>query len=201
MSEYNPRQYWSDRLQKEGALYVSTRNSKTVNDHQWSVFRDALLQSIGDTSPGNIIDFGCGVGRFAETALTKAETYTGVDINDGAFAHAPAVEGASFVGLPDDRIPFDDGHFDSGMTLTVLQHIVDPAQFSNWASELGRVVKSGGYFYIIDDADTRPKMAFHMKIRGPQVICEALGAEIDEDFGIISAERPNSHYLFRARKA
>ncbi len=44
------------------------------------------------------------------------------------------------------------------------------------------------------------KMGIHMNVRGPRVISEALGAVIDEDFGIISAERPNSHYCFRARK-
>ncbi len=202
---YNHRQYWSDHLKKQGALYVSSGNSKKVNNVQQTVFSSALLQAIGDTDPGNILDFGCGVGRFAETALTKASSYTGVDIAAGAFEHAPEVPGAEFVGLPEDTIPFTDGHFDSAMSLTVLQHIVDPKQFSNWAGELDRVVKSGGYFYIIDDAKPRgegealPAM-FHMSIRGPQVISEALGAVVDEDFGIITAERKNSHYLFRARK-
>jgi ubiquinone/menaquinone biosynthesis C-methylase UbiE len=200
MSKYNPRQYWSDRLGKEGALYVSTRNSKTVNDHQWEVFRDALGQVMVGTSPGRIIDFGCGVGRFAETALEFADSYVGVDINSGAFAHAPGLKNAEFVGLPEDRIPFEDNSFDSAMSLTVLQHIVDPEHYATWSSEIARVVKPGGLIYIIDDADQRTKMAPHMKIRGPQTISESLGAVIEEDFGIISAERKNSHYLFRARK-
>ena len=200
MTTYDPREYWPARLKKEGELYVSTRNSKTVNDHQWEVFRDALLQAIGDTEPGLLLDFGCGVGRFAETALTRAVRYFGVDINEGAFEYAPDLPLAHFVGLPREEIPFVDENFDSAMSLTVLQHIVNPEQFTLWTSEISRVVKPGGYFYIIDDADQRAKMGIHMNVRGPQVISEALGAVIDEDFGIISAERPNSHYCFRARK-
>jgi len=43
-------------------------------------------------------------------------------------------------------------------------------------------------------------MGLHMRVRGPKVISEALGAEIDEDFGIINAEHKSSHFLFRARK-
>jgi ubiquinone/menaquinone biosynthesis C-methylase UbiE len=199
---YDPRAYWPARLKKEGALYVSTRNSKTVNDAQWKVFRDCLRQAMEGTSPGRILDFGCGVGRFAETAMEFASSYVGVDINYGAFEHAPTLPNVEFVGLPEDRIPFEDNTFDSAMSLTVLQHIVDPQHYATWSSEIARVVKPGGLIYIIDDADQSEKIktSKHMKIRGPQVISESMGSVIEEDFGIISAERKNSHYLFRARR-
>lgn len=203
MSEYNPREYWPNRLKAEGALYVSTRNSKKVNDAQWEVFRDCLRRAMVGTNPGRIIDFGCGVGRFAETAMEFASSYVGVDINSGAFEHAPALPNVEFTGLPEDRIPFEDNSFDSAMSITVLQHIVDPEHYAIWSSEIARVVKPGGLIYIIDDADQGKKIkkAKHMKIRGPQVISESLGSVVEEDFGIISAERPDSHYLFRSRKS
>jgi ubiquinone/menaquinone biosynthesis C-methylase UbiE len=198
--EYNPREYWPARLQREGALYVSTRNNKKVNDRQGKVFEEALLLSMLGTSPGHILDFGCGVGRFAETVLEEADRYTGVDINGAAFEYAPYLDLADFVPLPEDKIPFEDGTFDSAMSLTVLQHIVDPEQFELWTGEISRVVKPGGYFYIIDDANQKAKMGIHMKVRGPEKIAEALGAKVDFDLGLISAERPNSHYCFRAEK-
>ena len=200
MKNYDPREYWPARLKKEGALYVSTRNSKKINDNQWKVFKDALFLSMLGTAPGHILDFGCGVGRFAEPVLEEADRYTGVDINHEAFEFAPNLDLADFVALPEDKIPFENGTFDSAMSLTVLQHIVDPEQFSLWAGEIGRVVKPGGYFYIIDDANQQAKMAMHMRVRGPEKIAEALGATVDFDLGRISAERPNSHYCFRARK-
>lgn len=194
---YDPREYWPDRMQKEGALYVSPRNNK---GRQWKVFKDAILLSMFGTSPGHILDFGCGVGRFAESVLEEADRYTGVDINPGAFEYAPNLDTADFVGLPEDKIPFEDGTFDSAMSLTVLQHIVDSEQFALWTSEISRVVKPSGYFYIIDDANQKTKMAVHMRVRGPEKIAEALGATVDFDLGRISAERPNSHYCFRAQK-
>lgn len=194
---YDPREYWPARMQKEGALYVSALNKKS---RQWKVFKDAILLSMLGTSPGHILDFGCGVGRFAEPVLEEADKYTGVDINPGAFEFAPDLDRADFIALPEDKIPFEDGTFDSAMSLTVLQHIVDPEQFALWTSEISRVVKPGGYFYIIDDANQKAKMGIHMKVRGPKKIAEALGATVDFDLGLISAERPNSHYCFRAEK-
>jgi ubiquinone/menaquinone biosynthesis C-methylase UbiE len=197
MKEYKPRDYWPERLKKEGSKYVGSRQN---TDKQWSSFKDALLLAMEETSPGLILDFGCGVGRFAETALTRADRYVGVDINEGAFQYAPENPRAEFVGLPGENIPFGNEHFDSAMSLTVLQHIVDPKQFDNWASEISRVVKPGGYFYIIDDASKKRKMGLHMKVRGPRLLSAALGATLDKDFGLISAEQKGSHHLFRARK-
>ena len=197
LKKYIPREYWSDRLKKEGARYVGSRWGV---GKQVIVFRQSLLQLMQGTEPGHILDFGCGVGRFAETALTLADSYTGVDINEGAFEYTPDLPLANFVGLPGEEIPFEDGHFDSAMSFTVLQHIVAPEEFKNWTSEISRVVKPEGYFYIIDDATKKKKMGLHMRVRGPQVISEALGAEIDEDFGAISAEHQSSHFMFRARK-
>jgi len=198
MKEYNTREYWPARLKKEGPLYVASRQSK---DKQWLAFNNALIKAMEGTNPGTILDFGCGVGRFVETALTHATHYVGADINKEALEYAPNFVSASFVDLSEDRIPLENETFDSAMCVTVLQHIVDTDQFNTWSSEISRVVKPGGYFYIIDDASQRRKMGSHMKIRGPQIISEALGAEIDEDFGTISAEKNNSHYLFRSRKA
>ncbi|KKN88908.1 hypothetical protein LCGC14_0245150 [marine sediment metagenome] len=209
MAEYN-RQWWADRLENQGALYVSTRNSTTVKDQQWEVFKDAIL-GICPPSIGRVLDFGCGVGRFAEALMERADSYVGADINEGAFKFAPELEGTSYVALPDDRIPFDDGEFDSVVAITVIQHIVEPEQFKIWSSELSRVVKPGGMFLIIDDAhpkyrgwafdvDPPRKRCSHMNVRSPEIIAESLGAEVEYDAGIISAERKNSHYCFRARK-
>ncbi len=197
ITEYIPREYWPARLKEEGSRYVGSRQSV---GKQVIVFRQSLLQLMQGTEPGQILDFGCGIGRFAETALTRADSYTGVDINVGAFQYAPDLPLASFVGLPEEELPFEDGHFDSAMSFTVLQHIVDQNEFKNWTSEISRVVKPGGYFYIVDDAKKKRKMGLHMRIRGPQVISGALGAEIDKDFGTISAESKSSHFMFRARK-
>jgi len=196
---YDPRQYWPARLKKEGKLYVSTKNKVSIYQEQGEVFWNALD---GVFPPGNIesiLDFGCGVGRFAERVAPRVGQYVGVDINEEAFQYAPEIENAEFVGLPDDKIPFPDGEFNGAMSVTVLQHIVDPFQFETWAFELSRVVRPRGFFLIIDDANPKKKMGMHMKVRGPEIIAEALGARIDYQ-RIIDAERPKSHYCFRARK-
>jgi SAM-dependent methyltransferase len=197
--EYNPREYWPDRLKREGKLYVSTKNNPSVYQSQGEVFWETLSDFFPDDDIDGIIDFGCGVGRFAERVAARVGYYIGVDINEGAFRYAPEIENGEFVFLPEDRIPFDDATFDGAMSVTVLQHIVDPSHFETWTSEISRVVKPGGFFLIIDDANPKTKMGMHMKVRGPEVIAEALGASVEYQ-EIIDAERPKSHYCFRARK-
>lgn len=196
---YNPREYWPARLKREGALYVSTKRSKKVNDHQWEVFRDSLFR-VAPGRLGRVLDFGCGVGRFAEPMMTIADSYVGVDINEGAFEFAPKRVDVAYAALPGDTIPFGDEEFDTAIAVTVLQHIVDESEFGNWTAEISRVVKPGGNFLIIDDADQRARMAAHMRVRGPEKIAEALGGSVAFDMGTISAERPNSHYCFCVRK-
>lgn len=200
MSEYNPREYWPARLEREGKRYVSTRNRDSIYEKQGNVFWNALEGIFPSGKIESVLDFGCGVGRFSERIANKVERYVGVDINAGAFQYAPKLANGEFVPLPEDRLPFPDAEFDGALSITVLQHIVDPALFQTWASELGRVVKPGGFFLIIDDADTKVKMSPHMCVRGPETIAEALGSSLEYS-RILDAERPKSHYCFVARKA
>jgi SAM-dependent methyltransferase len=186
-------------MKKEGKLYVSTKNRASVYQAQGEAFWDALNGIFPGGNIESILDFGCGVGRFAERVAPLVGRYVGVDINEGAFQYAPEIENAEFVGLPNDKIPFPNEEFTGVMSVTVLQHIVDPVQFETWASELSRVVRPRGFFLIIDDASTKKKMGMHMKVRGPEAIAKALGASLDYH-RLIDAEKPKSHYCFRARK-
>jgi SAM-dependent methyltransferase len=197
---YNPREYWATRLKEKGKTYVAFGDRKDAFDKQSQVFWDAMEATL--PAGGRVLDFGCGVGRFAPPLAEVFDFYNGVDLTPGALEHAPDLPNASFTYLGEDKLPFDDDFFDSAVSLTVIQHIVDPEQFSLWTAEIGRVVKPGGYIFIIDDPQYDAKgnevrNAGHMCRRTPKIIADAIGAYVEVS-GKLSAECEDSHYYFLA---
>lgn len=198
---YDPREYWPRRLRKSGKTYVAFGNKSEAFDKQSQVFWDVMSSHI--PGGGRILDFGCGIGRFSSALSKIVDQYEGVDLNEGALDLAPEIENASFTYLKEDRLPFADDYFDGAVALTVLQHIVDPSSFINWTQELARVVKQGGYFFVIDDPQfkngSRIKDAIHMCRRTPEVLSNSMSSYL-EVTGNLSAESRDSHYFFLARR-
>lgn len=196
---YDAREYWATRARKEGKKYVAYKNREGAFNKQIEVFT-GWLEAIVPPG-GKLLDFGCGVGRFAEFASNWVTEYEGVDITAEALEHAPDLPNCNFTHLESDKLPFPDEHFDGVMAITVLQHIVSPEQFALWASELNRVVRTGGYFFVIDTPapERKVKMGFHMMWRTAEEISEALGASVVLKQEV-NAEFENSHYAFLAMK-
>ncbi len=198
---YNPREYWAARLKKNGPKYVAVNNKKSEFTNQERVFWDHISANI--PPGGDVLDFGCGVGRFAARFAELCDSYTGVDINEKALEYAPVIENSRYVYLEDDKLPFDDNSFDVAVALTVLQHIVAPEQYDNWTSELARVVKTGGCFFIVDapqyENGALIKNAGHMCRRTPEIISASLKSVVAAE-DKLSAESKDSHYYFLATK-
>jgi len=198
---YDPRKYWPERLRRKGRNYVAYKNDAAISDKQTEVFWKSISRYL--PHGGHVLDFGCGVGRFSYLVSNVVDQYDGVDLNEGALDLVPEIENAIFTYLSEDRLPFDDNIFDGAVALTVLQHIVDPDAFSLWTSELARVIKPGGFFIGIETPELPKKRAprgpaYHMCWRTPEIIAEALGAEVEESY-LLTAEFKNSHYCFKAK--
>jgi ubiquinone/menaquinone biosynthesis C-methylase UbiE len=196
--KYDPREYWAERLQRKGKNYVAWKSLSGAFDKQSEVFWAATAPHL--PNGGRVLDFGCGVGRFAAVLSNVVDSYDGVDINEGALKLAPELENATFTHLAEDRLPFPDATFDGAVAFTVIQHIVDPKHYANWTAELARVVRPGGWFFVIDDPqfDTsgkRIKDAIHMRRRTPEIISASLLSTVTKT-GKISAEYKDSHYYF-----
>jgi ubiquinone/menaquinone biosynthesis C-methylase UbiE len=199
---YEPREYWPERMRKSGKAYVAFGNKAEAFDEQARAFRDILVEQL--RGGGRVLDFGCGVGRFASTLTGMFDRYDGVDLNEGALAYAPQISSATFTYLSEDSLPFAEATFDAAVALTVIQHIVDPDSFINWTWELARVVRPGGLFFVIDDprfnmAGQCIRDAVHMCRRTPEIISSALCSDL-EVIGKLSAEAEDSHYYFLARR-
>ena len=99
-------------------------------------------------SPRNLLDVGCGKGRwFAlwSSSLPKCEIH-GCDLSPAAikFAgeHYPY---ASLQANTQENLPYPDSHFDMVVSLEVIEHVPDRDGF---VAELTRVLKPGGLCLI-----------------------------------------------------
>lgn len=165
---------------------------------QGEVFASAALVMLPFKSE-RMLDFGCGVGRLFDALSLQSKLCLGVDLCEKAVMMARIQHGSpSFFHLKGDFIPFPDGFFDCAVACTVLQHIVAPAPFALWCREVSRVLAPNGCVVVVDD-NSIGRSAPHVKFRRPQETAEALGVMIEEE-ATVSAERQDSHWVFRGRK-
>lgn len=94
-----------------------------------------------------VLDFGCGVGRLSQALAAHATEVVGVDIAGSMIEQAERLNAhpgrVRYQRCDAHRLPFDDGTFDSAVSLMVVQH-APPAVQLRVLLELQRVVRPGG---------------------------------------------------------
>lgn len=89
---------------------------------------------------GRILDLGCGANTDLESYHTADCEVWGTDFQ----AHPELRHAERFRLLkPDGAIPFADSHFDTVVSIMVLEHVADPGAF---LGEVARVLRPGGRF-------------------------------------------------------
>lgn len=105
----------------------------------------------------NILDAGCGNGRYTRFLLKHADhdaSITGFDLSQRMLKrarrrlHSPRV---SLVSADLTRLPYPDGQFDAIVCGWVLEHLPDPRP---GLRELARVLKVGGKLLLLVTEDT-----------------------------------------------
>ncbi len=140
----------------------------------------AALPSGWSLDGGRMLDFGCGTGRVMRHFAAEAETgeVWGCDID------RPSIEWAQQRLCPPFRclhngleppLPFEDGHFDLVLALSVFTHIVD--SWSEWLLEVRRILKPDG-------------LLFASFLGGGAFLWEDLDEEWDEDVVGMRVLRP-----------
>jgi SAM-dependent methyltransferase len=103
--------------------------------------RTAYLQQLRDEDRHAVIELGCGPGRDGQAIADAGFAYTGVDLSPAS------VEACRSLGL-DARVasvlelPFDDGRFDAGWTMSTLLHVADE-DLDEALAEIVRVLRPG----------------------------------------------------------
>jgi SAM-dependent methyltransferase len=103
--------------------------------------RSAFLERLRDEGRHTVIELGCGPGRDGEAIAGAGFAYTGVDLSPAS------VEACRALGL-DARVasvlelPFEDGAFDAGWTMSTLLHVADE-DLDRALDEIVRILRPG----------------------------------------------------------
>lgn len=116
---------------------------------------------LGDLAFGErVLDFGCGVGRLSQALAPHVPHVTGVDIASSMIDKARELNAfgdkVSYEHYDGGLLPFEDGGFDSAISLIVVQHMPPAVQLSTML-ELNRVVRPGGL--LVFQAPRAPQSA------------------------------------------
>lgn len=106
----------------------------------------AVLSHLPD-GDSEILDIGCGKGRFAKHVVARSPSSSvyGLDVSEAMASSLP--EGVLPVVGSMLRIPFDDGCFDYAYAVESLEHAVN---VDGAIREMVRVLKPGGKLTIVD---------------------------------------------------
>lgn len=122
-----------------------------VADTWDAVTREALAILDLPTEQANLLDYGCGDGKYFPYFVNqgfRSENIFGLEVSQSRIDRCQAI-GWSNVSLltPDVPLPFDDEKFDLINFMEVIEHIPQK-EGERVVSELRRVIKQGGILLI-----------------------------------------------------
>lgn len=160
---YNPTTYWPDRFARQGFAYVAKGGREASYYEQQHAISIWLMAALEGKYTYHMVDFGCGVGRFAAVLANAAQGYTGVDIVDGAMALNPFKTARA---LPPT--------YDGVAAIQVFQHIPD----DQIVKGVGDGLDFGGHAWVVDQI-AEPNPGDHMHYRSPERVAELMGCAIE----------------------
>lgn len=165
---YNAAEYWTNRAARNGRLFVAKGNKQAEYDREKAAVDPFLRWALAlEPEVRTVLDFGCGSGRFRDI-LNEGRSYWGVDVVQS--------EHTMHVGdLPTDAF------VECVAALFVFQHIVDPAQFERWLTQVYNWLIPGGRLILVNHDAPLANPAAHMaQWRAKDIIDRMPWAEVIE---------------------
>lgn len=137
---------WQQYRRTQLDSYTRTTYSK---DRLRRCLGEALWQRLQQPVPLQVLEAGCGAGRFTEVLLeTAGASVTSTDLSSAVEPNqlnCPQSPRHRIAQCDINQLPFPPGQFDVVMCLGVVQHTRDPEQT---IADLYRQVKPGGWLVI-----------------------------------------------------
>ncbi len=159
MPPYDPRDYWNEKARAAGndqmrAVCGSDPNeNRCMQSAQLRALTTALkvVERNITLKDGDVLDFGCGSGRWVDYIATHGANYHGVDISDEMIAVCKSRYPSVTFELVDDlSIPFASDSFDFIFSIAVLHHNRPDSQ-AVLLNEITRVLRPGGFLFLFEE--------------------------------------------------
>ncbi|NDD59550.1 MAG: class I SAM-dependent methyltransferase [Chlamydiae bacterium] len=140
------------RKNNTGWGHVGTWYDEVVEDrdsYQEQVIKPNLIRLLDVKKGENILDLACGQGFFSRSMHELGATVTGVDIGKELLeiAKEKSSKDIRYLNTSADNLKIlRDGEFDKAICVLAMQNI---EHMQKTISEVSRVLKSGGSFYLI----------------------------------------------------
>jgi SAM-dependent methyltransferase len=116
---------------------------------------------------GSVLDVGCGTGQLGAAIASEGFDVFGVDLSASMLARARQRGLSGTYAAVTTALPFADDAFDLALTVATLHHLETPERVAATVTEMGRVVKRGGFVVLWDHNPANPYWPILMK-RVPQ---------------------------------
>ena len=159
--------FWDKRARENAYFFINNTLSYRDPDAErfWQSGEkdlDKLLEMLGAQlhADDDVLEIGCGVGRMTRPIAARARRVVALDVSEKMLDRAREVnaglrnvswvrgEGSSLVGIEDESI-------DACISYVVLQHIPDPKMVLAYVTEMGRVLRPGGWALFQVSTDQR----------------------------------------------
>lgn len=199
--ELLPRELTSETEQRQHALYTAVAHEyddvfpKHVAEH----YIEKRTSLVKDLLPlgGLVLDVGCGTGQLAAAIAAEGYDVFGVDLSASMVARARARGLVGTYAGVTTALPFGDGAFDLALTVATLHHLETPERVRATVSEMGRVVKPGGFIVLWDHNPANPYWPILMK-RVPQDSGDERLVPLDEILDDVRAAGLRPHKVLRS---
>jgi len=152
-----------------------------------------------------VLDYGCGIGRFAKRITAAGTAYCGVDSSAAMIEAARQLHPggpATFAHAADLPLPLASGRFDGCLTVGVLQCLTtaDGQALRAAVAELARVLQAGGELLMIEQASASGRHSGSVShSTSEQDYLDALAPHFDvrevQRIRLATLTRPSAAYL------
>src|SRR3954468_14973431 len=163
--------FWDARAREDALFFVDSRMAYSAPDEEqfWRGGEEALERLLdlcgGEIPPGStVVDIGCGVGRLTRPLARAARQVKAIDVSSEMLAEAQRLNGGLenvewLHGDGESLQPIADASVDACISHVVFRHIPDPTITLGYISEMGRVLRPGGFaaFELSNDPESHRK--------------------------------------------
>ena len=140
----------SDKLEFTGERFLPGAGGEIWYEH-WHRYHFAAKLVVGR----EVLDVACGAGYGSALLARQAQRVVGADISAETIDHARALYAAvpnlEFRQADCAALPFPDASFDAVYTLSSIEHFGSPGDIKRSAREIGRVLRPGGYAFVVTE--------------------------------------------------